>query len=312
MNLQSEIVPPINIPLRARIVAEQFCRHQPQGTKAQQVYLNTLAVFVTNYYLNLLGWETNLENSDSWNPICQTMMDVADLQIPNCGKLECRVVLNQQDKVIIPPEVWFGRIGYVVIRLDESLSQGTLLGFIPEIKQVEFPLKQLKSLAQFPAYLSQQKQVAPSPSVSLSRWLSGASNYGWYQLKEIFSYPKAESLRSPSEIAHQQLEKLSPEVSRVKLVRLENISYDIALVLNIQPESNDELNISVTVCHSEQHHFLPEGLEVVILDEVMHPVMVAQANQTKTIEFCLNGKLSESFSVELSLDENTKVESFII
>ena len=105
---------------------------------------------------------------------------------------------------------------------------------------------------------------------------------------------------------------LSSEVSRVKLVRLENTSHDIALVLNIQPERNDEFNISVTVCHSEEHQHLPEGLELVILDEVMRPVMIAQANQTDTIEFCFSGKLRESFSVELSLDENIKVESFII
>ncbi|WP_019509258.1 DUF1822 family protein [Pleurocapsa sp. PCC 7319] len=312
MNLQSEIFQQITIPAKARIKAEQFRRYQSQGTKAKQVYLNTLAVFIANYYLNSLGWATNLESSDSWNPIFQTMMDVADLQIPNCGKLECRVVLNHQDTVTIPPEVWYKRIGYLVIRLDESLSQGTLLGFIPEIKQVELPLNQLESLAQFPAYLNQQKSMASVQSVSLSRWLSGALDCGWYKLEELLLPPIALNFRSPPKVANQHLKNLSTQVSRVKLVRLENISHDIALVLNIQPERNDEFNISVTVCHREEHQYLPEGLELVILDEVMRPVMIAQANQTETIEFCFSGKLRESFSVELSLDENIKVESFII
>ncbi len=40
--------------------------------------------------------------------------------------------------------------------------------------------------------------------------------------------------------------------------------------------------------------------------------MIAQAQQTETIEFYFSGKLGESFSVELSLDEQIKVESFII
>ena len=312
MDPQSEIFQQITIPAKARIKAEQFRRYQSQGSKARQVYFNTLAVFIANFYLNSLGWTTNLESSDSWNPIFQTMMDVADLQIPNYGKLECRVVLNHQYTVTIPPEVWYERIAYLVIRLDESLSKGTLLGFIPEIKQVELPLNQLKSLVQFPAYLSQQKLVAPVQSINLSRWLSGALDRGWYKLEELFLPSVALNFRSPPKVANQHLKNLSSEVSRVKLVRLENISHDIALILNIQPKSNNEFNISVTVCHSEQHHRLPEGLELVILDEVMRPVMIAQANQTETIEFCFSGKLRESFSVELSLDENIKVESFII
>ncbi len=313
MNIKSDISQPITIPLMSRLKAEQFCRYQSQGSKAKQVYLNTLAVSVANSYLNLLGWATNLEDSDSWNPVFQTMMDIADLQIPSYGKLECRVVLNHQDTVIIPPEVWYERIGYVAIRLNESLSQGTLLGFIPEVKQVELPLGQLESLVKFPAYLSQQKRASPVQSASLSNWLSGKLDRGWHRLDELFSPPAALNFRSPQKVSSKAIDNLSGEVSRVKLVKLgEDLSHDIALVLNIKPESNEEFNISITVCHDREHHRLPEGLELIILDEVQHPVMIAQAQQTETIEFYFSGKLGESFSVELSLDEQIKVESFII
>jgi hypothetical protein len=40
--------------------------------------------------------------------------------------------------------------------------------------------------------------------------------------------------------------------------------------------------------------------------------MIAQANEVTTIEFYFSGKLGESFSVEMFLDEQIKVESFII
>ena len=312
LNTKSEIFQ-INIPLIAHLQADKFRRYQSQGSKAQQVYLNTLAVSTVNSYLNLMGWSTSLEHSDSWNPIAQVMMDVADLQIPGYGKLECRVVLSGDTKVTIPPEVWSERIGYVVVMLDKSLKIGTVLGFVRQVNQEELPLDQLISLTKFPTYLSQQKRATPIQVASLSSWITGALAQGWQQLDELFAPPIAMNFRSQQELVKSPEYLDSPEVSRVKLVQLgQNTNQTIALILNIQPQSKSEFNVSVRVCNQQYDNYLPEGLELVIVDQINRPVMIAQASETETIEFFFSGELGEKFSVEVSLDEQCEVERFII
>lgn len=317
MKTPSEIFQ-VAIPLMTQIQAEAFRRYQPQGIKAKQVYLNTLAVSAVNAYLNFIGWATNLEGSDCWNPVLQTMMDVADLQIPSYGKLECRVVLADQDLVKIPPEVWSGRIGYIVVRLNESLDKATLLGFVPQVEQVELPLSQLESLTKFPGYLSQQKRATVTETISLSKWFSGLLDQGWQNLEELLAPTVALNFRSPQELLEDSQKTafrstLSPAINGVKFIQVgENTDYNVALVLNIQSQDNEELNISLSVYNNQSVGYLPEGLELAILNEIGRTVMCAQANEIRTLEFCFSGKIGEHFSVEISLDEHDVVENFII
>jgi Protein of unknown function (DUF1822) len=311
MYSQSEILP-ITIPLITRIKAEQFRRYQVQTSKAKQVYLNTLAVSVVNSYLNLIGWSTNLEASDSWNPILQTMMDVSDLLIPNYGKLECRVVLDDQETVTIPPEVWSERIGYVVVRFNNFLDRAAILGFIGQVRQVKLPLTQLEPLTKFPTYLSQQKRSISVQPTNISKWFLGMLDQGWQQ-QHLFPQMVALNCRSTQRLARQTFKQISSSLTCVKFVELVPTQQIIlALILNIQSQSYKEFDILITVCNNQIHDYLPNGLELLILDEVQHPAMIAQANEVTTMEFYFNGKLGESFSIEMSLDENIKVESFII
>jgi Protein of unknown function (DUF1822) len=311
-----------NISLSAHVQAEKFRRYQSQGSKAKQVYLNTLAVSVANSYLNLIGWSTSLVQSDSWNPISQTMMNVADLQIPGYGKLECPVVLSGQSKVIVSPETWSDRIGYLVVMLDLNLTTGRVLGFTPQVNQLELPLEQLESLSKFPTYLSQQKRIELTNTATLSDWMTGALNYGWQQLDELllppFSSPMVMNFRSRQELA--PLPSASAPESRVKLINLgQDTQHTIALMLNIQPLNEGEFNVSVKVSNylgddlgDHGDNYLPEGLELVIVDQASHSVMAAQANQTETIEFCFSGELEENFAVEIALQEQFVVEHFTI
>ena len=120
----------VPLALEAHSRAEQFRRYQSNPDKAKQVYLNTLAVYAVNMYLQCRGFETDLETSDSWNPAMQMLLDTADLVVKNRGRLECRPVLPNAEVVCTPAEVWSERIGYVAVRLSESLREATLLGFV--------------------------------------------------------------------------------------------------------------------------------------------------------------------------------------
>ncbi|MEO1340600.1 MAG: DUF1822 family protein [Cyanobacteria bacterium J06635_13] len=308
-NAKSEIFK-VNIPLAAHVQAEKFRRYQSIGSKAKQVYLNTLGVFAANSYLNLIGWSTSLEQSDSWNPVAQTMLNVADLQIPGYGKIECCVVISPQSKVVVPPEVWSGRIAYLVIMLDQTLESAEILGFARKISQPEFPLTELEPVNKFPSYLSQQKRIEPISTVGLSSWMRGTLDCGWQNLDELFSPPVAMSFRS-KQLVEAPLAPVCE--SRVKLAKLgKDREHTIALILNVQPLSATEFNVSVKVSNYQYEHHLPEGLELVIVDRYGHPVMIAQANETETIEFCFSGEIQENFAVEIALDDWFVVENFTI
>ncbi|MEM6614206.1 MAG: DUF1822 family protein, partial [Cyanobacteria bacterium P01_C01_bin.72] len=194
---------------------------------------------------------------------------------------------------------------------DEALEIAKILGFAREIKQLEFPLTQLESLREFPSYLSQQKRVAPISTVGLSSWMRGALDCGWHSLDELFAPPVAMSFRSKQKLAEVPFAPASE--SRVKLTKLgKDSEHTIALILNIQPLSTTEFNVSVRVSNYQYDCYLPEGLELVIVDRHSQSVMIAQANETETIEFCFSGELQENFAVEISLDDEFVVENFTI
>lgn len=311
INVSSQVYK-YNIPFSVRIRAENCSRHHSQIEKAKQVYLNTLAIATVNSYLNSIGWATNLEGSDSQNPVLQTMMNVADLEIPGYGRVECCLVLPGESSTYVSPEVWSTRIAYMLVKIDPSLCHCQILGFARQIKQSELSLTELESLAQFPAYLSQQRCKA-IPTSNLSHWFAGLLPLGWQKMEDLWPTISSLSFRSFRQVDKCFESSLASPVDGVKLIELAGeINRKIALILKIQPQSSDNFNVSVTVCNELVQDYLPEGLELVILDEINRPVMIAQANQTETIEFCFSGKIGESFSVEMSLDEQIHSEDFII
>ena len=118
----------ISLPITTEIrqIAAQFADRQPTPVKAEQVRLNTIAVSVTNNYLNMLDVATDLASSDSWNPVMQVCENVADLELTEIGKLECRPIVSSDTTCQIPLEVWDLRIGYVVVRIEEDLKSAAI------------------------------------------------------------------------------------------------------------------------------------------------------------------------------------------
>ncbi|NEO43641.1 MAG: DUF1822 family protein [Moorea sp. SIO4A3] len=143
----------VRLPEAAHQLAEKRCQQQSNLEKAEQVYLNTLAVYAVNEYLQGLGFETDLESSDSQNSIMQTFLDVADLVVKNYGKLECKSVSPDAEFVYLPEEVWQDRMGYIAVQLNDSLTEAKLLGFLENVATNELPLRQLHPMAYFPGYL---------------------------------------------------------------------------------------------------------------------------------------------------------------
>jgi hypothetical protein len=127
----------VPITSKACKLAKSFQSQCENPAKAQQVYFNTLAVYAVETYCECLGIETNLEASDSLNPVMQPLMNIADLEIEGIGKIECRPVLPEDEFCYIPVDTWENRIGYIVVEIDEPSREATLLGFYPPVNALE-------------------------------------------------------------------------------------------------------------------------------------------------------------------------------
>jgi hypothetical protein len=317
----------VPLTLSNRVCAEDFANQQSNRQKMQQVYQNTLAVSAVNTYLQYLGWMTSLENSDSWNPLMQALLDTADLEIPGYGKLECRVVLSSEQIFMIPEEVTSERIAYLAVSIDSSQKFAQLLGFVTRVSSSTIPISHLQSMIELPEYLEQVKLKSVLPK--LSNWLLGVVEAGWNTIDSLLTIqPELVFRIAPSQLCFRtgtppissMSEKsatkvLDTGVSRVKLWDLgkrENCS-KIALVISLLPSETEELEISVKICPTNNHTYLPEGLVIKILDETQQAILQAQTKTTnENIEFFLSGKTGEYFSIQAILNDEMKMESFMI
>lgn len=113
--------------------ARKFSVQQDTVEKCEKVYLNTLAILGVRSFLDWLGIETDLNAGDSWHSVVRCFQNVADLVIPDLGKLECRPVLPGETVISLPAEVTEDRIAYIAVQFQEQLNEVQLLGFYPAI-----------------------------------------------------------------------------------------------------------------------------------------------------------------------------------
>lgn len=297
-------------------VAEQFRQQQSNPQKAKQIYLNTLAVQAVKSYLEWFGVETDLDASDSWNPVLQSLTDVADLVIPHQGRLECRPVLPGTQSCYIPPEVWNDRLGYVAVQFDSELTEATLLGVVPAVRTSEVPLNELRSLDEIFDYLAPASQSESTISTqvasslaNLSRWLEDIVDAGWQSLEDLFGAQQpAFSMRGVD------VEETIAEVNRGKPLSIDSYEagVEIVLVVGILPQVDGEKGILVRVVPAFGDEYLPADLTVLILDDAGSVVMQAQSRQTEMIQLRFTGLLGERFDVQIVLGNDCITESFVI
>ncbi|HEY9674764.1 MAG TPA: DUF1822 family protein [Waterburya sp.] len=293
----------VPLALEAHARAEQFRRYQSNPDKAKQVYLNTLAVYAVNIYLQCRGFDTDLETSDSWNPAMQMLLDTADLVVRNRGRLECRPVLPNAEVVCTPAEVWSERIGYVAVRLSESLREATLLGFVEKVATSELPLSELRSLEELPRYLNQTQ-----PLVNLSQWFENIFATGWQALEGLLD-------TEPTELAFSFRSRFRsvPEVKRCKLIDVGTPGQSVAVIVAITQESEQEMDIRVEVQPPEGQPYLPSNLQLMVLDEDGEAVIDARArSDNKSIQLDFVGEPGDRFSVKVALGEVSVTEKFVI
>ncbi|MGC9505784.1 DUF1822 family protein [Baaleninema sp.] len=311
MNSKSRILQEaVSMPVteNAKQLARQFAGQQPTADKARRVYLNTLAVYAIDNFLRMMGVATAPEAGDSSNAAVRFASDTADLPLVGLGRLECRPSTDSTATVYpVPPEVRDDRIGYTVVRLDETQDRATLLGFVPHVREGTIRSRDLQPIEELLVYLHRLRVTVPvasplviPPQTVLSRWLDGVFESGWQALETLFETPHAELA---FRLQHQT-------VKRAK--RLTVGSTAIALTVALDTTQTPKIELLLALYPIEAS-YLPPHLKLLLLDEEDKAVMEAETRQDNhNVQFEFRGETGDRFSVRLVLDDESITESFAI
>ncbi|MBW4646988.1 MAG: DUF1822 family protein [Goleter apudmare HA4340-LM2] len=304
---------PLPIAQAARNIAQQFANQQVTPEKAEQVRLNSLAVWVVNDYLQMMDIPTNLRASDSWNPLIRLCADVADLDVPSIGRLECRPVGVHQQVFTVPPETWEERVGYLVVQIDQSLQEAKLLGFVTSVVTEEVPLSQLRSPEALIDYLAQLRQSPVTARVNLSQWFIDIFESGWQTVEALWNSQDMEpayGFRS-----HETFNQLPALTKRAKLIDLgiQIANQPVMLIVEIHPEADQKTGVRLQLHPTGSQIYLPQGIQLTVLDESGAVFLEAQARSADNyIQLQFRGDSKELFGVKVALNDTSITEQFVI
>lgn len=295
----------IPIPLTTEIlyVAQQFASEQPISEKAQQVYLNTIAVCAVNNYLRIIGISTNIYAGDSWNPTIRLTEDVADLWITGRGSLECRPIKRSALSCDIPLEAGLDRIGYIIVEIDEDRKEAILRGFTANIPATgKLSLSELDSLLELPSYLHKLR-----PLLNLSHWFKNIFETGWESVETVL-----DSHVTKPALAFRSKSKAN-NLKRCKLLKLGSPEATIALIVTISSELGSNTNILIELKPNLSQNYLPTNLQIKLLDEYEQAIIDTKIEESKQhIQLDLSGEPGERFSIEIVLGDESFRENFLV
>ncbi|WP_414619925.1 DUF1822 family protein [Calothrix sp. CCY 0018] len=295
----------VNLTPKAHQLAEHFCNNHSNLQKSEQVYFNTLAIYAVNHYLQCLGFANDWKASNSYDVIMQSFLDVADLEVIDYGKLECRVVLPNAEFVYIPQEVWVGRIGYIAVQIDESLQAATLLGFTSRVAKEQLPLNQLRTLEEFPQYLQQV-----TPLINLNEWFEDILQQGWQNLESLLNTGTVGNLNpSFKDASYLQTEEI---IKAVKWIELGNQS--VLMLIALKSEEDEQISVRLRIYPDSEQNCLPENIKLSILSDSGEILKeVTSRNIDNFIQLpSFRCSSQESFKIQLYLDNIYFTESFFL
>jgi hypothetical protein len=308
----------LTIPLtnQDRKLAENFANQFTEfPRKQEQVYHNILATCAVKNYLKTLDILTDTKRSYSYNPALQLVENIADLYLPEIGRLECRYLKPNQQTCHIPAETWSDRIGYVAVEIDPDNHQAKLLGFIKQVTTEEIPIDQLQPLDDLLetiaeieleyealATVSHGETIFDKPKITLTQWLSGIFTETW---------DAVEQLLTPRQLG---LAHFSEQVKRAKRLdlKIDLITHSVILVINLDRENLDKIGVKLQVYSPDENVCLPEGLELLILaeGEVFQNVIAREADQLMQCSF--EADSGDEFTLELRLNQVSFKEDFVV
>lgn len=273
--------------------------HSAEATK--RVYLNSLATYAVEHYLNCMSFETVKDKNNNHNPWMQSLINTADVEVKNIGKLECLPVSPDTKYCKIPQEVASDRIAYIFVEINSSLDEAHIIGFKPGIQTAPtVALNQLQSVDDLLEYLTQKEQAA---IVNIREWMQGLITEGWQNL---------ESILNPQQLVFVRNARFSITQAKKIDLGLQLDSTSIALVARVASENEDTINMKIQACPLEGT-YLPQGLELIVNDENGESVLNATSREHDNwVEVTLSAQIGEKFSVDICLGDSKVTQEFVV
>lgn len=302
----------VTIPLSftAHSLAQKLTGSISNPLKKKQAYLNTLAVYAVEHYLRCLGFNTDWNHSDSHNPVMVKLMNIADLNLTDIGKIECRPVLPNANNLEIPAEALLDRVAYIAVQLSEDLKSANILGFTSNAAG-EVSLNNLQSVEDLLIHLSElepKTNEAFTPSkeselVNLGKWFEGIISTGWEAIDQLLN---------PLQLGVAFKKEVS--VTRGKKINLgmlvDNLS--VALVVKLTSQINQEVEVLIQLYPTENLS-LVEGIKLIVSDESGEVLEQATSRSGDNwIQLELSAELGEKFSVIVGYDEVNVRQDFVL
>ena len=308
---------PIQLGKEAHYYARKFAKEQATPEKYKRVYLNTLAVCAVSSYLQWMEIKTAPTQGDCWQSTIRRFQDVADLVLPNLGRLECRPLLPGETVISLPPSAREDRIGYVAVQFEEEWDRVKLLGFAPPLDKEDSPatiaiadlqpledwVEEWEALEAKAAIASLKKRQEP---IALSQWLAGVFDTIWQTLPEVLGEPRTQLLFAARSSAQGVVRAAPIEWTG------QSPADSLALVVAVQPKPDLERDIVLQV-HPTEGQTLPVNLTLAVLDIYGEVIEKDQSGKTSDwIQLDVDGKQGEQFAVKVELGEASSTWNFAI
>jgi hypothetical protein len=309
MNLTQSLPITIFLDKQAHHYALQFAGEQANSSKGKQVYLNTLAVCAVRHYLQCLSIPTNFSQSNCWNPGMRAIFDVADLILPNIGKLECRPILPTEEVLLIPSNTSDRCLGYLAVQFTEALDRVCLLGFYPaeELLALEkpIPLTKLQSLDSLIELISQQHLIT-----NLRQWLEEIFQPQWQPVQLLLA-SRGENFRKTNNFLDESA--TSKSLVRGKVITLNSNSdrLSILLVIQLGDRTCEEIDLNLQIYPCDETNNLPQGLTLNLLDASGQVCLEAKTgDRDNWIQLNFSCHFGEQFTLQIQWKEFAAIEYF--
>lgn len=287
----------VSIPHSVHDIARDLVTGINSPIKANQIRLNTIAVYAVDNYLKCLGFTTDLPRSASRDPILAQLLNVANLEIKDVGQVECIPVLSDRSECHIPPESEYLRVGYMPVQINQDLTEATILGFSTQ-KKGAIQLDKLADLEYAIEYLTNIEQPA---IIRLSEWLKGLVDPAWETVDRLLN-PVQQRLIYRDTVNRGQT---------IAFATAEGLTL-LTLVLDIKStEVSQEVDVLIQVYPSELNE-LPDGVELIVSDNEEITMTAISKPEDNWIQLNFTAVLNEEFKVTVKLRELEVVKNFII
>jgi Protein of unknown function (DUF1822) len=272
----------------------------------RQIHLKSLALYAADWYLQCLQFETRHDDRDDW--WIPYLAQSAPLEIIKIGNIECIPVVSDTRVVTISPDLKDDRIGYLFVRLDESLTSAEIIGFSSEYNYL-VELDRLQSTDDLIDYLCDlESQSKLDPVIKMADWFAGICDGIWRDLNTL---PLTPAYRS----RQQQEGSLSVKsVERGQEIKLGDADDSPIVILTIRSEQMDEVNSDITLQLSPKlpAATLPIDLKFIVRDDRGEEISSFESKAGDCYgEIVLdNGKEGEQFSLEIEFDRVEKIGTF--